>query len=56
LLVEEHRVARMLAESGERFDVEPHLLSNARSLRELKGEDWWSREHRLGSLLESVQA
>jgi len=56
LLVEEHKITQLLAEPGGRFDIEPHLLANARALRALRGEEWWSREHRFGSLLELVGA
>ncbi|AUW43878.1 hypothetical protein [Rhizobium leguminosarum] len=56
LLVEENNVSQMLTAPGGRFATEPHLLENARVLRDLKGQEWWSREHRLDSLLELVRA
>ena len=29
------------------FTRKPHLLKNARRLRDLKGAEWWRREHQL---------
>lgn len=56
LLVEEDEIAQMLALPGGRFQKEPHLLENARRLRELKGQGWWTREHQLGSLAEELRS
>ncbi|CAN7447828.1 hypothetical protein LJR098_004209 [Rhizobium sp. LjRoot98] len=57
LLVEESRVVQYsLSTPGGRHEREPHLLENARQLRNLKGPEWWQREHQLRSLLEEVRS
>lgn len=50
MLVEDSpTIALILSEADPEsaFTRKPHLLENARKLRDLKGAEWWMREHQL---------